>query len=406
VEHGLRAAESVADAAFVKTLCEKWKVPCTIVSIPPGKIAETAQKRGLGIEAAARLYRHRAWNKEARRIGAERILVAHTRDDLLETVLMRFLRGSGPAGLAAMPRRRGRIVRPLLDLRRADVLLYLAEKKIGFRTDSTNADNNFLRNRIRNKLIPCLTEFFPRWEKNLGALAGIQRLTAEFLKTEASLRVSWEQVPGGKNTELRTPAAPFFLQPEIIREEALFLGIDILNGQNPAKKRLKQTTVKRSSLRQFSSGEKTSADLGAYRIEMKNGFVIISGRRPAIHEEGFGLLINTPGLYKLIGTAIEVLPAGAGDSDGFFVSLPLVLRPSLKGDCIVKAGRHIHPADMDKKNPGSRLISVVGRDGIAAFIGIDNGNVKIETAGFVTAETKAAENAAYFRICISGGIDV
>ncbi|MDR0710170.1 MAG: tRNA lysidine(34) synthetase TilS, partial [Spirochaetaceae bacterium] len=146
VEHGIRPAEeSLGDAAGVRELCRELGVPCKAAHIPPGKIAGTAAKRGIGLEAAARFYRHALWNLEARRIGAARVLVAHTRDDLLETVLMRVLRGSGPAGLAAMKRDNGRILRPLLSLDRSQVLDYLAGRGIPFRTDSTNADPSFLR---------------------------------------------------------------------------------------------------------------------------------------------------------------------------------------------------------------------------------------------------------------------
>ncbi|MDR0376546.1 MAG: tRNA lysidine(34) synthetase TilS, partial [Spirochaetaceae bacterium] len=140
VEHGLRAAEeSRGDAAGVRELCRKLGVPCKVAHIPPGKIAATAAKQGIGLEAAARFYRHALWDREARRIGAARVLVAHTRDDVLETVLMRVLRGSGPAGLAAMERDNGRVLRPLISLNRSQVLEYLAGRGIPYRTDSTNA---------------------------------------------------------------------------------------------------------------------------------------------------------------------------------------------------------------------------------------------------------------------------
>jgi tRNA(Ile)-lysidine synthase len=424
VEHGLRpAAESLGDAAFVKQLCEQLNVPCKIVSIPPGKIAAAARQRGIGIEAAARLYRHREWNREARSIGAERILVAHTHSDLLETVLMRILRGSGPAGLAAMRQRRGRILRPLLALRRADVLAYLNERKIPFRTDATNADTRFLRNRIRNQLIPCLNELFPRWEKNLSALAETQGLTAEFLKAEGRARVPWkqvslEQVPleqganggellQGRCTELRTSAGDFFSAPEIIREESLFLGIDMLGKKPLAKGRVKQSTVKRSVLRQFSMGKSSAADLGAYRLRKDGGAVILSrgngNTNQNVAEEGFGLLINEPGLYKLNGIAVEVFSSRKGESAGFYGALPLVLRRSFRGDFIVKAGRRLRAADQGKELSGAVPISAVDREGIAAFIILENGNVRIETAGFKTAErvfcfTVIKEN--------TGGIDV
>ncbi|MDR0496482.1 MAG: tRNA lysidine(34) synthetase TilS, partial [Treponema sp.] len=193
VEHGIRpASENQGDAQAVETLCEKLNVPCRVISIPPGKIASYAAKGGPGIEGAARFFRHKALRAEARRVNADLILTAHTCDDLLETILMRVLRGSGPAGLSPMPRMRGCLLRPLLELTRKDVLEYLEKKDILYRTDSTNADIMYLRNRIRLKLIPVLDDFFPSWRNSLLALAETQALTADFLSSEVRKSLTWE----------------------------------------------------------------------------------------------------------------------------------------------------------------------------------------------------------------------
>lgn len=240
IDHGIRSLEETrGDAQAVRDLCKTLRIPCRIISIPAGKIAETARASGLGIEGTARIFRHRALNREARRIGAARILVAHTRDDLLETVLMRLLRGSGPAGLAAMPRERGQVLRPLLTLNRSDVIAYLKTRGIPFRTDSTNEDIHYLRNRIRHKLVPCLDDFFPYWRKTVFAMAETQRLTAEFLSAEAQRQVLWEEREDREGISLRTSEASFFSQPPLIREEALFQAADRLGaaGKGPPTKR-------------------------------------------------------------------------------------------------------------------------------------------------------------------------
>jgi tRNA(Ile)-lysidine synthase len=367
VEHGIRpAGESRGDADFVVKLCEKFAAPCRVASVPPGKIAEAAGRLGTGIEAAARLYRRRILIREARRLAAEYgreacILTAHTADDLLETVLMRVLRGSGPAGLAAMPRRRGLLLRPLLGLNRADVLQYLGEKKIPYRTDSTNADNRYFRNRVRNCLIPRLNEFFPRWRRALESLAETQALAADFLGGEALRRVRWETAGQGEAAELCAGADAFFSQPLIIREEALFQGIDRFpGGENAA-------TIRRAVLRRFCRGGIPAADLGPLRIRLEDSLLILSPVRPAVSESGFSLLIKEPGLYKLKWVTIEVKPGlyreaerGASKrgrnspetAKGFFACLPLLVRRSLSGDYAVKGGR----------------LSVLDRKGIAAII--------------------------------------
>jgi tRNA(Ile)-lysidine synthase len=269
VEHGIRpAAESQGDAAFVRSLCEQFEVPCRVVSIAPGKIAATAKERGMGIEAAARHYRHRAWFREAARLEAQaRILTAHTADDMLETALMRLLRGAGPAGLAAMPVSRGRILRPLIALSRRDVLDYLSEKNIPWREDSTNADTRFLRNRVRRRLIPLLEESFPQWRAGVAAFAETQSLVAGFMQGEAAARVQWEAFP--LSLSLSTDAETFFAQPPIIREEALFQGIDQLLPSTPH-------TIKRKNIRRFCAGGVTAIDLGPLRLKKDSRRITIA----------------------------------------------------------------------------------------------------------------------------------
>ena len=372
VEHGIRArAESRGDAEFVRSLCSKLQVPCRVVSVKPGKVAETARKRGIGIEAAARLYRQRAWRREAEaleeaKLGPVRVLVAHTADDMLETVLMRILRGAGASGLAAMPASRGRILRPLLALGRQDVLRYLAEKEVPWREDSTNVDIRYLRNRVRHRLVPELARSFPKWRVALSSLAQTQTLAAEFIVSEANRRVEWRSVPG--KPALCTDEAGFFAQPAIVREEALFQGIDALLAASGSEL---SRGVKRSTVRAFSQGNKSAADLGPVHLRLKNGIMVLSRHKKGRggisgREYGFSLLIIAPGLYTLKGVDMEVseaLPGSEPDGAEFFALLPLVLRPSFKEDRIEKGG----PGG--GKAPNAAAFSAEDSRGVAAFIG-------------------------------------
>jgi tRNA(Ile)-lysidine synthase len=370
IEHGIRlAAESGGDAAFVRELCGKLRIPCRVVTIPPGKIAVIAKRKGMGIEAAARFFRRSALFQEARRIEAEgsgpvRILTAHTRDDMLETALMRVLQGAGPEGLAAMPAKRGRILRPLLSLGRADVLAYLAAQNIPWREDSTNTDITFLRNRIRRCLIPLLHESFPFWKSGLVAMAETQSLAAAFIKDEACHRVRWEQGTDVSLTSLSTDADSFFAQSGIIREQALFAGIDQILScrKNPVR-------VRRAALRRFCAGCTAAVDLGPLRIRLERGRIVLSAPGSSNLEYGFLLLIKEPGLYILKEIQIEVRPfSGQVDSGGFCAFLPLVVRPGFKGDFLVAAGRKTAPQDVAKGPARQGLLSAVDRLGTAAFL--------------------------------------
>lgn len=384
VEHGIRPeAESRGDADFVRSLCEKLRLPCCVVSIKPGKVAETAKKRGVGIEAAARFYRHRAWSREAARLedagsGPVRILVAHTADDMLETVLMRVLRGAGPSGLAAMPAGRGRILRPLLALSRGDVLAYLAEKGIPWREDSTNSDMRYLRNRVRHCLVPPLAKDFPQWRSALSSLAETQALAADFVVSEANLRIKWRVSPsefgahvsGGfarksgavRAASLCTDEGNFFAQPAIVREEALFQGVDALLAGSAAAAGFTRE-VRRANVRRFSAGEVSAMDLGRVRLRRKGGEIVLSRREKRVVSEcGFSFVVVEPGVYNFNGMALEIsadLSADAGES-AFFAALPLVLRPSFKEDRIGRIGYG-----------AGEVISAVDALGVAAFLGKD-----------------------------------
>ncbi|MDR2419189.1 MAG: tRNA lysidine(34) synthetase TilS [Treponema sp.] len=302
IEHGIRRAEeSEGDALAVTALCERFAVPCRVVSIKPGRIVDAAKDWDSGIEAAARYFRIEAWQREARRVGAARVLVAHTQDDLLETALMRILRGVGPAGLAAMPREKELVLRPLLELTRRDVLVYLAERGLSFQSDSTNSDIRYLRNRVRHKLIPCLDAFFLQWRSALPRLTETQRLVADLLAREAR-GVEWERLT---DSRLRTGAAAFFALPLLLREEALFQAVDTLTENSPRAGQ----SVKRANLRRFSEGGLQAMDAGLIRLEKAADSIDISLNSyiRKKYDEGFALVIKEPGRYTLSGFGICTL---------------------------------------------------------------------------------------------------
>ena len=302
VEHGIRQPEeSRGDADFVRSYCKKLGIKCRIVSIPQGKIAFSARRKGTGIEAAARFFRRKALFGEALKLGENtRILIAHTKDDLLETALMRVLRGCGPAGLAAMPAEKREnnkeqriILRPLLSVSREDVIGYLKVKGISWREDSTNTDEKLLRNRIRRRLVPLLNETFPSWKTGISNMAETQSFAADFIAAEAKQRIRWEFVDKPLNFHPTLPVPCFstdeeffFTQPLIIREEALFLAIDrLLKG----KKNI--NSIKRSVVRRFCEGKVNAADLGPVIVKREKGKIISSRKQKDFFESGTSLLI-------------------------------------------------------------------------------------------------------------------
>jgi tRNA(Ile)-lysidine synthase len=153
VNYGLRGKDSEKDELFVRALGEKYGI---VVSVFKPK---KSQHKG-NLENSLRQIRYDYFEKIRRELGFDLIAVAHNRDDQAETVLMRILRGSGLHGLGAMKAKNGRIVRPLLQTSRADILAYLKQNKLKYRTDKSNADTKLTRNKVRHSLLPYLEKNF------------------------------------------------------------------------------------------------------------------------------------------------------------------------------------------------------------------------------------------------------
>jgi len=178
LDHGLRP-ESREDAAFCRRLCRALGVPFRSTR---ADVRARAARDGGGLEEAARDERRAFLEKVRAAEGADAVLLAHTRDDQAETVLMRLLRGSGSAGLGAMRARAGAVLRPMLRVSRAEVLDHLAAHGLEWREDPTNADPAILRNRIRHELIPYLEQRFnPAVRDALARAASVLAEEADFL---------------------------------------------------------------------------------------------------------------------------------------------------------------------------------------------------------------------------------
>jgi tRNA(Ile)-lysidine synthase len=183
LNHQLRGADADADEAFCGALAARMDVPFVAERIDVTALART-QKRS--IEDAARTARYAFFARAADALGADAIAVAHTREDQAETFLLRLIRGAGTRGLAAMHPRAGRVIRPLLEIEREALRVYLAAQGETFRVDASNADVAIPRNRIRHEVIPYLrSHFSPAITDVLAREAAIARHDEEFLAAEA-----------------------------------------------------------------------------------------------------------------------------------------------------------------------------------------------------------------------------
>ena len=172
VHHGLRGAEADRDASFVQAEAEKLGIDCVVER---RDVRSLAAERGLSLEEAGRDVRYEILREYAKNwtsqkgglrdgCGSEtlasagcrpaKIAVAHHQEDQAETILHNLFRGSGLKGLGGMSAKRGQIIRPLLCLEKKEILEYLEKRHIAYCEDSTNRENEYTRNRLRNELIP------------------------------------------------------------------------------------------------------------------------------------------------------------------------------------------------------------------------------------------------------------
>jgi tRNA(Ile)-lysidine synthase len=214
VDHGLRPG-SAADAAFVADHAKALGLPARVRTLTP---ADLEPHRRSGPEGAARAARYAALWPAADELGCRWLATGHTLDDQAETVLLQLLRGAGPDGLAGMSVRNGRLLRPLLTVRRSETRACCAAAGLAWREDPTNAEDGPLRNRVRRRLLPLLEELRPGATQTLArtaALAADERdwldpLVAKALAATLSGGVD-NQVPSDPlkgGVDSRTPLDP------------------------------------------------------------------------------------------------------------------------------------------------------------------------------------------------------
>ncbi|MCM1025082.1 MAG: tRNA lysidine(34) synthetase TilS [Roseburia sp.] len=172
VNHGLRGAAAAEDGAFVEELCREREIPFRLAA---GDVRALAARERCSEEDAGRRFRYGIFREICREERGTRIAVAHNANDRAETVLLHLFRGSGLRGLRGIEPVQGDIIRPLLCLEREEIEEYLRERGISWRTDETNAEDAYVRNRIRHHILP-----YAEREISPGAVARLCK-TADIL---------------------------------------------------------------------------------------------------------------------------------------------------------------------------------------------------------------------------------
>ncbi len=239
LDHGMRGRRGAADARFVALQAKELGLEA-FVERAGGRALMKA--RGLAGEAGLRRLRHEFLARAARTLACDAIALGHTADDQAETVLLRLIRGTGLLGLAAMRPRRGRVLRPLLEASRADVLAYLKDRGRVARVDETNANPAFRRNVVRADILPRMAHLNPRVAHVLTGLADRAADQSAFVQDQAAqaLRDCLVRAPEG---QIRLVAPKLLAYHRVVREAVFALVAHRLSGPDAGLTRRHQQAL-------------------------------------------------------------------------------------------------------------------------------------------------------------------
>jgi tRNA(Ile)-lysidine synthase len=177
INHQLRPKEHLAEEKFCRNLCAKLVIP---LYVDRYDVPLIARQKKIGVEEAGREIRYAVFDQLCKKRGFTKVALGHQRDDNVETILFRIMRGTGLSGLRGIPPCRGKIIRPLLETSRVDILGWLKRHRLRYRIDSSNPNNDYTRNVIRNQILPIL-----RTKLNPSVNSAILRLAIAAEESEA-----------------------------------------------------------------------------------------------------------------------------------------------------------------------------------------------------------------------------
>ena len=314
LNHMLRGVDSDGDASFVRDMAQRYDLPFELQSVD---VYRFSMENGLSLEEGGREARYAWFDDIAARTGADAIALGHHADDQAETVLMRLLRGAGTSGLSGMSAGVGsRYVRPLLCATRVEIEDYLKERGIPFRTDGSNSDTRFLRNRIRHELLPYLKTFNPSISDRLIATAQI--LSADEALLESLTDRAFDRLALSANDGIKLDIAGLLSEPRGLRFRVYRRAIRATKG-NLLRMALKHLQM----IDELASSPKANshADLpGNVKVAKCYQTLSITSGTADSRTELPELVIEGPGVYPLHGN--RTLSICIGRPPGSWKDLP------------------------------------------------------------------------------------
>ena len=234
VNHQIRE-EADEDEKYVQDYCKKNEIKCYIKRID---VINYANNNKIGLEEAGRKVRYEFFDEIMQKENANKIAIAHNKNDKAETIIMNVLRGSGLAGLKGIePIRENKYIRPIIQFERTEIEKYCEENNLNPRIDKTNYDNEYTRNKIRNIVLPYIKkEFNPNIIETINRLSEVASETEEYLKTETT-KIYNELKISEDSKLIRLNLKEFNKKSILIRKRILIYTIEKLlgNSQNIEK---------------------------------------------------------------------------------------------------------------------------------------------------------------------------
>lgn len=222
--------EAGDDEQFVIDFCKKIKVKCYTKKID---VANYASDNKIGTEEAGRILRYNFFEEVLKKENANKIAIAHNKNDRVETVIMNTLRGSGIFGLRGIePKRLNKFIRPIIEIERGDIEKYCFDNKLNPRIDKTNFENIYTRNKVRNLVIPYIKkEFNPNIIETITRLSDLISEEDEYLKkiTEEKYK---EICVESKNDEIILDLKKFNKEENVIKKRIIIYVVSKIKGSS------------------------------------------------------------------------------------------------------------------------------------------------------------------------------
>ena len=184
VHHGLRENANL-DEEYVREFCKNIKIPFHVIH---ANVKEIAEKEKRGLEETGREIRYQFFNEILEKENGNKIAIAHNHNDLVETVIMNIIRGTGISGLKGIEPKNGKYIRPLIEINREKIETYCATNSLNPRHDESNDENIYTRNKIRNIVIPYIKkELNPNIIKTISRLSEIAKEEAEYMDKQVAI---------------------------------------------------------------------------------------------------------------------------------------------------------------------------------------------------------------------------